>query len=354
MLYTLFLYNSVLLIASIFAYFGEKSDRYNSFFIFSSFCVLFVLSFIRFDVGHDYWNYYNSFKLINSPRFFVFSSELSYSLFCKLFSFSPRGYVYVFGLYSFLTLFFLYKTLIYYKSLFFGVFIFIAYNMLFTSFDQIRQTLAIFIFLYSIRFIENKSFKKYLIFILLATFFHFSAIILLPVYFLSKIKINFWIWPLVFMFLLVGYFNGTWTDSREYFFSMIPYYNSYALLTDQLESKQLSSGLGLLYQLLITIIILWQLKNRNYNHLFLFSAFGLVVFLFSSGNLNLDRIANYFLFANVISIPLVIKNSKILKSFFLITGILIFQLYIIKSPRGTSPYQTIFSNNFKKEIFIDK
>jgi hypothetical protein len=152
----------------------------------------------------------------------------------------------------------------------------------------------------------------------------------------------------------VGYFNGTWTGLRESLFSLIPYYDSYALLTNQLESKQLSSGLGLLYQLLISIIILWKLRATKYNHLYLFCAFGLTVFLFSSGNLNLDRIANYFLFANVISIPLIVKNNSFLKTFFLITGVLIFQLYIVKSPRGTTPYQTIFSNNFNKEIFINK
>lgn len=66
--------------------------------------------------------------------------------------------------------------------------IYIGRRYIWHDFVLLRQNFAILIFALSLKWIENKNFKKYLIYILIATLFHSSAIILLPIYFINRVK----------------------------------------------------------------------------------------------------------------------------------------------------------------------
>ncbi len=351
---TFIIYNYVLLFGVLFAWLSERTDQLKNTFLFLSFIVIFSISFLRFNVGHDYYNYVISFKNIYNQSGFSFTDKYTYKLICKIFSFSPRGYILVFGFYSLVTLLFLFKTLLSRNILSLGLFIFICYNYLFTSFDQIRQTAAVAVFLYSIEYIEKRNFPRFLLTLLIAGFFHFSALFLIPFYFLSRVKIKFQVWIILILIFIIGYFTGFWESLRLKFFNLIPVYSFYAEMEDQLVSKELGTGLGFIYLIIIIILILWHLKDADNPVLYTLTGFGIIVFLFSAGNLNLDRFANYFLMSQCISIPLILKkvNNQILTYFILISAFLMFQVYIIQSPRGTSPYQSVFSRNYKKEILF--
>ena len=56
--------------------------------------------------------------------------------------------------------------------------------------NQSRQQLAIMIIFYAYKYIKNRDFFKYLLFVLIAFCFHKSAIIMLPFYFLTNNEIN--------------------------------------------------------------------------------------------------------------------------------------------------------------------
>lgn len=353
---TYLVYNFVLVFSVLFAWLSEKSVNLRKLLLTASFSVLYLTSVLRFNIGHDYWNYVLSFKEIYNNEEIELLDKLSFGLVCKAFSFSPRGYLFVFAFYSFFTLFFLFKTLIKRNILPMGIFIFICYNYFFTSLDQIRQTAAIFIFIYSIQFIEEKQFKNFLFSIILASLFHFSAIFLLPFYFLNTKKINIWILFLMIIIFTAGYFSGLWENLRIRFIRFIPIYNYFADIAKQLESQSLGTGLGFIYLLVINLIIIFNLRHDEKSVLYHMSAIGVLFFLFSAGNLNIDRFANYFLMAQTISIPYIIRKSQsdILRVFILLTAFFMLQLYISTSPRGTSPYQSIFSNNYRDEIFFYK
>lgn len=71
-----------------------------------------------------------------------------------------------------------------------SIFFFVALGYYAYSFNIIRQMLAIAITLYGINYIKEKKFFKYLILILIASSFHSTALIMIPIYFLLKLKNN--------------------------------------------------------------------------------------------------------------------------------------------------------------------
>jgi len=75
-----------------------------------------------------------------------------------------------------------------YKILSFIVFLFLFYPNL--GIIQIRQGIAAGLFFISIEYLKNKQFIKYFICVIFASFFHISAIVLIPLYFIDNKKIN--------------------------------------------------------------------------------------------------------------------------------------------------------------------
>ena len=70
------------------------------------------------------------------------------------------------------------------------MFVFASFGFYGNSLNFIRQCIAIAIFLYSIEYIKKKKFIPYLLIILLASTFHKSMLIMIPVYFIARIAVN--------------------------------------------------------------------------------------------------------------------------------------------------------------------
>lgn len=81
--------------------------------------------------------------------------------------------------------------------------IFLYKLFFYNTFISLRQSTTIAIFLYSIRYIETKSFFKYYTSILIACSFHIGAFFLLPCYFLTYVKIKRVSILLCFIFLFI-------------------------------------------------------------------------------------------------------------------------------------------------------
>lgn len=191
MIYILILVS--LLIFSIYEIRNNKEDTSKFFYIVMIFMLLFVG--FRYKVGHD-WNTYfhihkmNTWHLTNGdfiePTFTIISkitkllsSNHIISFQILIFAYaaiSLGSYTYVIDKYS--------------KNKVTSVFILFPMYILNTVFGQIRYGVALAICLLSIRYIINKDFKKYILTILIAASFHFTAIVLIPVYFLANIKIS--------------------------------------------------------------------------------------------------------------------------------------------------------------------
>lgn len=73
------------------------------------------------------------------------------------------------------------------KNIPLSILLFFTTNVYFVSMNMIRQSISISIFIFSIRYIKDKHFFKYLICILIASSFHSTGLIYLPLYFLFNI-----------------------------------------------------------------------------------------------------------------------------------------------------------------------
>lgn len=71
-----------------------------------------------------------------------------------------------------------------------GMFVFISFNFFGNSLSFIRQSLAIGIFLFAIRYLQNRRPVPYLLIVLLASSFHSSMLLLIPICFLAQIPVN--------------------------------------------------------------------------------------------------------------------------------------------------------------------
>ncbi len=67
---------------------------------------------------------------------------------------------------------------------------FVCFGMLFYSMNFIRQVMAGIIVMYALEFIREKSFLRYLVAVLLASCFHWSALVMIPFYFILQIKLE--------------------------------------------------------------------------------------------------------------------------------------------------------------------
>lgn len=337
--------------------------KYRSFFEKIGLITIIGLSVFRFDIGNDYDNYYYlvdySIEMLNTndlSNIIIVSTLLGiepfFELLCFLFRNVNYPFVYVLGVYGALTIMLWYKLLHRIDGVFGGFFFIITFTILFVSFDQVRQILAVTIFLYSLYYIEQRNWKKYWIIIFLATCVHYSAILVSFAYYILHRKPYIKVYLIIILIFYIGTKLNIWEQFRGILFSLIGLYSEYSESDKQLGSASFNSGLGLLFQV-IFYSFLMIMSEKKYpvltNSLFI----GIVLILFSSGNLNINRIAYYFTYSAILAFPLYLKNeNNKLKIFVLSIFMLVYCVRnIYGGASGCFPYDSVWSDNFKSLYF---
>lgn len=304
---------------------------------------------IRYDVGNDYANYVGHFWYIKNLNGFITPDYIIFEYLTKLFSFTEYGYIGVFSLYFIFTFSLILLILKRYNIVLWGLFVFITFGYFFDTLDRIRQLAALAVFLYSIEDIMKNKFLSFFTKILIASLFHFSAFILVPFYFIAKVPISRVTATIWFFTLLIGYFLGVWVNLIEYIYSYVPYYNT--IYQDSLHSEKidaLATGLGFLGKVFFVFFnILFSPINSKYKMLLMI---GLTFYIIGLGNLNIERVADYFLAVTIISFPYLVKYFKKIenKLLLLFPMILFLIIFFIKSlSQEYFQYQTIFSDEFR-------
>jgi hypothetical protein len=156
------------------------------------------------------------------------------------------------------------------KVLPWGIIFFFLTGQLFGQLNIVRQAIVFCIFFYSIKYIVERKFISYLCFLLLAFSFHYSAIILLPFYwipsilnssFFSKKNIQLLLLIVVSIFSEI-IFNGL-VMITETILSQTIYFNYVPNLG--IREMRLNSGIGLmLFFVCDMIIILYSDKVKRY------------------------------------------------------------------------------------------
>lgn len=178
-----------------------------------SFLTLFSLIAFRDEtVGTDYKTYINAYQKIADGTLDERESSwlgIGFKWTSKLFSLVfGNCYTIYFATLGFCTLFLFYKAFWENSKMpAFSLFILISFCLYYQTFNQFRQMFAIALVLYAIKYIKQKRLVPYILCILIATSFHNSAIIMLPVYFITKIKLEKKVWIAYAIIAVIAFFS---------------------------------------------------------------------------------------------------------------------------------------------------
>lgn len=345
--------------------------------------VLLVFAIIRYDVGWDYRWYYHlatryEFGII--PFFpqnimnyigrfdwevwqyyrIEFLNKVVYKV-IWFFKFPPQI---VIGIYSLITLYFLKKGIernLKKKERSKNIYIvFYALPLFYLNFlSLLRQGVAISLVFYSYVYIKDRKLIKFIFMILLASLFHKTALIIIPIYFFYNIEPNRKLY--IFMLGVGVFFDKIFTELViEYNIPLISKYRIYIINSIGEGGTKLSYIIFFIGLIILLLLYLDKKFYQKNTFLIIMTLSGVFIYcsLISSGHLG-PRMSIYFFIYILYLIPEIEKSlekigiSKYLISIFMLV-ILILQLYVDTKNQIRSqfvPYKTIFSE--KVEIRED-
>lgn len=152
-----------------------------------SLCLSFFSGF-RYMVGKDFYNYDYQFMKISQNFNYYNDVEIGHKVLIKLCSTFGFNSQMMFLLYAVFTIFLIARFIrLQSNDIVLSWMLFICIGPFYlSSFNGMRQWLAVALFANAINELSNKKFRNYIILISIATLFHYSSIVLIGFYFLIK------------------------------------------------------------------------------------------------------------------------------------------------------------------------
>lgn len=323
--------------------------------------ICFVVAF-RYNVGTDWANYVMWFNEIDrnpSMKFESQKSELGYFWLTKLIVFIGGSYHMLFFVVAAISWAFLFKSL-HCKVVPFLLYFLFTDEYFFSSMNIVRQFLALSIFVYSVKFLAERNFFKYLLWISVATFFHYSASVLIILYLLPYEKLyNRIVWLLLFVVsTLLTNIPGIIDQVLGLFIkiaSVVPVLEHYIgyILKDKFDASRANVNFGYLFRVLVSIYVIISSRQVVSNYpkakvYFILFFLGAIIYnLFYMYPL-VTRFNHYLTIMRPLAVGLVIFNSfQNRKGMLIALGIMILYLflYIVMITQGvsnSSPYRFDF------------
>jgi len=326
---------------------------------FSFILIFFFLSF-RYQFGNDYDTYLDLFYKFSSLEDYDFTNP--FSLFYEPgwvilnFLFQSLGF---FSMNIFLALL---SCIVYYsfvvkyipKNLYWlAVFIYVfTPSFLLLQSTAMRQSVGVMIFIFSIDYLIKKRFLPYLLLILLASLFHYSAIFLIFVYPLIYFNKKIQILSGIFLFLSYSLLFLLSKNLAPLFKDLLLNVNDkYSAYTDQ---GSVNSGFGFIYFTFLLVILLFNDKNHK-KEIGLISKISILSFFIIPFGLIIEmsgRFAMYLSPTVVVIYPNLFNNFKAtyVKTLFVVILIIFtfYQFFTFFYSKTYFPYfyeyQTIFSS----------
>jgi hypothetical protein len=327
-----------------------------------------VLAIVRYDTVSDYLSHVKwFFEVLNGNKI---DRELGYYIFCRLFSFSQWGFIFVFAVYTIIAYAGIYSMLKRYNIMFWGtaVFLFLGFINMFDNI--IRQAVAMGLFAYSLKYITVKSkmeIVKYFLFNSLGILFHTSAVITFAYFplliFLRNIKIH-WAFGVALVFLSYAGFRynvlGMGINLVKYFTPVK--YNPYVSTLFDFFTVEDTVGLGNLFISLLTCFLLFIYSKTSEEEIrfiinvsFCASLLGLLL----SSVWVIERLAYYLYIPRIVGIALALKYlfaRERMPLFFCVAACLfLFHFRSVKNYYGYhNKYYTVFSERRQEHMFYKR
>jgi hypothetical protein len=345
-------------------------NLHNRKYLFLSFFIIFIYLALRYNFGSDYKTYLELFHQIKEmswndlkdlPKISSLGEtmEFGYIYLNKLFSIFSGFFVFIaFHSFIFCAVYYgLIKKNVDIRFAWLAIFILIFNTTLMVrSISGLRQGLAVFCFLFSIQYLIQRNIIKYVLCILLASSFHYSACILLPLYFLFSIKPVNKFEPLIYLsvFVFLTLFGNIFFDPIVTIITK--YIPKYLFYVNDNKLDIISSGVGRILFLFLNITILFFSKTDTPSDRVFYRILVFYILLTPLGGVikMIGRLTLYFAPAFVVVVPQ-LMSTKINRSLKLIFISILLLLTIYDAINHyTNPltrnanfhYQTIVSTFF--------
>lgn len=274
--------------------------------------VIFAVIFgMRYDVGGDHLAYLEGYLW----KEYVGKNDILFNLISDIGWKLNLHYTVYFGFIAFIQVFFFFYSFKDERYLF-PFLIFLLFTNAEWGFwmNGIRQALAMCIWIYSIKYIENKKFWRYLLFVVIAILFHKSAITLVIFYPILKSGRDYFK-SITFQLILIATAFGFKALFSNLIFRLEPIIISYSnLLGDDAYNfynidwlmgniiERDGTGLAYLFKILLNILIISYSKklkiyynNNRFNIIYFFFLIGLItMYMFPVGAATFTRPFRYF------------------------------------------------------------
>lgn len=174
-------------------YYMTRQQLMNKICLAAIFAILVLLAALRVGVGNDYNTYIQNAHELYVGGYTI--TEPGYNAVVKALYAMAGGeeYILIFAVFAVATVFIFIKSM-YEQSDDFAVsfLLFMALGIYFRSFNTVRYYFALAITLYSLRFVINRKWVRFIAVILFAALFHKSVLIVIPLYLIASFKWNKW------------------------------------------------------------------------------------------------------------------------------------------------------------------
>lgn len=316
-----------------------------------TFLTVFFTAAIRYNVGNDYQNYIYMFQRINTAEFT--SVEIGFKSLGKLIGNVTTDAQWLFVICSFVTLLFIFLGIVRESpSPVVSLYLLFATMHYAYGLSAVRQYLALSICFFGHKHLVEGNFLSYLVYVLTASLFHRSALIMLPLYVLLRLRLK------VSQYIAIALTGLLITLFREQVMSLI-----FSIAYEQYAGSDFLdfhiSYYNILQSLLVTVgcIAYYRQMAAGSGNLILMNAaiLSFIVYLTIPGWLGnaLSRVMLYLNFYHILTIPKIIaceskKNTRVLYNTLMIVSYFVLFLILMHTNRngggvGVYPYQTIFS-----------
>lgn len=340
----------VTLLVQLFPFNGDKSYVKK---LVLSFVPLFLFGALRDNFGYDYIEYQTTF--INIHQFGINSvehAELGYRILCKVLP-SFRCLIIVQSLlvcYAYGVFFYRYVPQKYTFFVFVLLFLSGQYTVFF-MFSGIRNAIAISILILTIPLMEKKNWKACLVLTILASLFHTSAVLVMPIVFVvcsnkKMSKFEYKIWLISMIALLVIPIDTIFGQAGLFFDMYMDRYSAYT--THAMEMEHERSILVLSSTTIMSLAtLLYARQSQDKTGLLLARLALLCLYANYLGTLNM-RITNYLQFFYIVFLAYLIpmwNNKNIIKYPFTILAVayMAYAFFIVFIGNDTFIYQEYYS-----------
>lgn len=280
-----------------------------------------IIGGLRFEVGADWYNYEDMF-FGNESWSDVFSSSKEYlfHVFSYFFKVSFNDYsvfVFAFFLMSFSLKFIFIKK--YSPDIFLSLIIYIYTVFAIYDLNGIRQGMALGVGLLSVKYILDQNLFKFIGMVTIASLFHLSAIILIPFYFLSRMKMTNKQMLISFLLIFIislpfrSFLKNSQIIQTLFNSDTFEHYSVYATSTDYaLDVPIISIAVFQRFFIFILFIVTYDSLNiKNEIKLALRNGYfiGIVLFLVFSFSLEISaRLSFYYKALEMVMIPLIVYS----------------------------------------------